>query len=106
MRVRAPPGACMLHTGYSDPSTNLLDRLDASLAEHGAREALLPVVPFRPAPVDARLELRDPEWRATVAGARALAALATSADPLGVRFADAELATLGAALEREEPDPL
>src|SRR6185312_3415157 len=106
MRVRAPPGACMLHTGYSDPSTNLLDRLDASLAEHAAREALLPVVPFRPAQVDVRLELRDPAWRATVRGARALAALTTSTEPLGVRFADAALAALGAALERQEPDAL
>ncbi|HXE46185.1 MAG TPA: arginine--tRNA ligase [Conexibacter sp.] len=96
----------MLHTGYSDPSTNLLDRLDASLAEHAAREALLPVVPFRPAQVDVRLELRDPAWRATVRGARALAALTTSTEPLGVRFADAALAALGAALERQEPDAL
>jgi len=96
----------MLHTGFTDPSTNLLDRLDASLAEHGAREALLPVVPFRPAPVDVRLELRDPAWRATADGARALTALATSVEPLGVHFADAELAALGAALERGEPDAL
>lgn len=96
----------MLHTGFSDPSTNLLDRLDASLVAHGADAALLPVVPFHPAPVDVRLELRDPAWRATAAGAAAIAALATHADPLGVRFGDAELAALGAALERGEPDPL
>lgn len=96
----------MLHTGYSDPSTNLLDALDASLAAHDAREALVTVVPFRPASVDVRLELRDPAWRATAAGRRALAALATSDEPLGLRFADGELAALGAALERGEPDPL
>src|ERR1700739_2067063 len=106
MRVRAPPGACMLHTGYSDPSTNLLARLDASLSAHGADEALLPVVPFRPAPVDVRLELRDPAWRRSAAGRRALSALAVTDAPVGVRFDHTHLASLGAALERGERDPL
>jgi arginyl-tRNA synthetase len=96
----------MRHTGYSDPSTNLLDRLDARLAALGAGEMLLPIVPFRPAPVDVRLETRDAAWCASPAGRRALAALAATEEPLGVRFADAELERLGAALERREPDPL
>jgi len=96
----------MLHRGFTDASTNLLDALDASLAANGADRTLLPVVPFRPAPVDVRLELRDPAWRATAAGRAAVAALATSGEPLGVRFVDAELAALGAVLERGEPDPL
>jgi len=96
----------MLHTGFNDSSTNLLDALDASLVANGAERTLLAVVPFRPAPVDVRLELRDPAWPATTAGRRAVAALATSDEPLGVRFADADLAALGAALERGEPDPL
>jgi hypothetical protein len=95
----------MRHTGYSDPSTNQLDALDARLAAHAASEALLPIVPFRPAPVDVRLELRDPAWSATAAGRRALAALGAD-DGLGVRFDDAALATLGAALESGEADPL
>jgi len=96
----------MLRTGYSDPSTNLLDRLDASLAARGADQALLPIVPFRPAPVDVRLELRDPAWRRSAAGRSALSELAATDEPLGVRFADADLAALGAALERGEHDPL
>ena len=96
----------MLHTGYSDPSTNLLDRLDASLVAHGADEALLPVVPFRPGPVDVRLELRDPAWRDGAAGRRALTALGATDEPLGVRLADADLAALGTALERADRDPL
>jgi arginyl-tRNA synthetase len=79
--------------GYSDPSTNLLDRLDARLAASGAAEALLPIVPFRPAPEDVRLEVRDPTWRAT-------------AERLTVRFADEAIARLGATLERAAPDPL
>src|SRR5215218_3775557 len=106
MRVRAPPGALMRHTGYSDPSTNLLDRLDARLIALAADEALIPVVPFRPAPVDVRLELRDVEWRASAAGHKALAALATTDEPLGVCCADAELELLGVALELGGPDPL
>jgi arginyl-tRNA synthetase len=96
----------MRHTGFSDPPSNLLDRLDERLAAHGASDALLAVVPFRPAPVDVRLECRDPAWRDAPTGRRALAALATGDEPLGVRFADDELATLGSALERAEPDPL
>jgi len=96
----------MRHTGYSDPSTNLLDRLDRRLAALGADETLVPIVPFRPAPVDVRLELRDAAWCASTAGRRALAALAATGEPLGVRFADTELEQLGVALERGEPDPL
>jgi arginyl-tRNA synthetase len=116
----------MRHTGHSDPPTNLLDRLDAHLAAHGASDALLPVVPFRPAPADVRLELRDPAWRASATGDRALAALleggdglavapthagrapasAAAAAGLAVRFVDEALAALGAVLERGEPDPL
>ncbi|HEX4806379.1 MAG TPA: arginine--tRNA ligase [Conexibacter sp.] len=96
----------MLHTGFSDPSTNLLDRLDAAIAAHGAADALVPLVPFRPAPVDVRLEPRDPAWLQTVPGRRALAELASSEEPLGLRFDDGELAGLGAALERGEPDAL
>src|SRR5215218_6400026 len=106
MRVRAPPGALMRHTGYSDPSTNLLDRLDARLAALAADEALIPVVPFRPAPVDVRLELRDAEWCASAVGYSTLAALATTVEPLGIRFADAELERLGVALEHGGPDVL
>jgi len=96
----------MRHNGFSDPSTNLLDRLDERLAAHGAGDALLPVVPFRPAPVDVRLEARDPAWCASEDGVRALAALATRREPLGLRFDDAALAVLGAALEGGDPDPL
>ena len=96
----------MLRTGYSDPSTNLLDRLDASLAARGADTALLPIVPFRPAPVDVRLELRDAAWGDSAAARRTLSELAATDEPLGVRFADADLAALGAALERGEHDPL
>ncbi len=96
----------MLHTWFNDSSTNLLDALDASLVANGAERTLLPIVPFRPAPVDVRLEWRDPAWRATTAGRRVVAALATSDEPLGVRFPDTDLAALGAALERGEPDPL
>ncbi|HEX4804290.1 MAG TPA: hypothetical protein VFU94_00185, partial [Conexibacter sp.] len=93
-------------TGFNDSSTNLLDALDATLLASGAARTLLPIVPFRPAPVDVRLESRDPDWRASAAGRRALAMLATSEEPLGVRFADADLAELGTALERGAPDPL
>ena len=96
----------MRHTGYSDPSTNLLDDLDARLAALGAGEALVPIVPFRPGPVDVRLESHDPSWRASAAGRAALAALGATDEPLGVRFADAELARLGSALERGGPDSL
>ena len=52
----------MRHTGYSDPSTNLLDGLEDRIAAHGAAAALLPVVPFRPAPMDVRFERCDPAW--------------------------------------------
>ncbi len=96
----------MSHTGFSDPPTNLLDRLDAAIAAHDAGDALVSLVPFRPAPVDVRLEPRDPRWLATAPGRRARAALATSDEPLGLRFDDAELARLGAALERGVPDAL
>jgi arginyl-tRNA synthetase len=96
----------MRHTGYSDPSTNVLDLLDARLVALDAHEALVPIVPFRPTRVDARLELRDAGWRASPAGHRALAALGTTEDPLGVCFADAELERLGTVLERGGPDPL
>jgi arginyl-tRNA synthetase len=96
----------MRHTGYSDPSTNALDRLDARLVALDADKALIPVVPFRPAPVDVRFELRDAGWRASAAGSRALGALAATDEPLGVRFADAELERLGVALERGGADPL
>jgi hypothetical protein len=53
-------------------STNLLDRLDARLAALGANEALLPIVPFRPALLDVRLEARDATWLASETGRRAL----------------------------------
>ena len=99
----------MRHTGFSDPATNLLDQLDAQLAAHGAERTLLPVVPFRPAHADVRLELCDPEWAASAGGERALAALAVSGvggNPLSVRLADDALAALGGALERGTPDPL
>ncbi len=96
----------MRHTGFSDPSTNLLDRLDERIATQGAGDALLPIVPFRPARVDVRLELRDTAWCASAGGRRRLAALATTDEPLGVRFADDALARLGTVLERGEPDPL
>jgi arginyl-tRNA synthetase len=101
--------------GFSDPSTNLLDRLDTVLADHGADAALLPVVPFRPAPADVALQVRDPAWCASAAGAPALDALAGMTDPIAVtpgedrfdvRFADERLARLGAALERGGADPL
>ncbi len=96
----------MRHTGYNDPSTNLLDRLDGRLAALGADEALLPIVPFRPAPLDVRLEARDAAWCASETGRRALGVLAAAGEPLGLRFADAELDQVGSALERGEPDPL
>ncbi|HKG37973.1 MAG TPA: arginine--tRNA ligase [Conexibacter sp.] len=96
----------MRDTGHNDPSTNLLDQLDARLAALGAGKALLPIVPFRPAPVDVRLEVCDPRWDASSMGRSALAPLAVTEEPLGVRFADRELERLGAALERGEPDPL
>src|SRR5215217_7067740 len=101
MRVRAPPGACMHPADYNDPATNQLDALDARLAACGAGGALVPIVPFRPAPVDVRLELRDPAWGSSAAGRATLAELAP-----GVRFEDAALAALGAALESGAPDPL
>ncbi|HZV73806.1 MAG TPA: arginine--tRNA ligase [Conexibacter sp.] len=93
-------------TGFSDPSTNLLDRLDARLAADGAQGALLPIVPFRPAPADVRLEVRDPAWAASPAGRAVLASLQRTNGWHIVRFADESLAALGAALERGEPDPL
>jgi arginyl-tRNA synthetase len=96
----------MPFNGFSDPSTNLLDRLDARLDELGARSALLAVVPFRPAEADVRLERRDPEWADSAEGRRALAALAAGGEPLGMRFGEDELAQLGERLERGAPDPL
>jgi len=96
----------MRHTGFSDPSSNLLDRLDERLAAQEAAGALVAVVPFRPAPVDVRLERRDAGWCESAAGRAALAALATEEQPLCVRFEDDELAALGTALEQGEPDPL
>ena len=96
----------MRFNGYSDPSTNLLDRLDERIALLAAREALLPVVPFQPAAVDVRFELRDAAWLSSAAGRTALAELAATTEPLGVRFADAALAELGDALERRTDDAL
>ena len=96
----------MRHAGFSDPSSNALDLLDERLAAHGAGDALLAIVPFRPSAVDVRLECRDPSWRETPTGRRALAALAAVHEPLGVRIPDEELAALGTTLERAEPDPL
>jgi arginyl-tRNA synthetase len=95
----------MPETAYSDPSTNLLDGLDARLDAQAASAALRPVVPFRPTAADVRLELCDRAWGAAPSGRRALTAL-TAGDPPNVRFADDELAALGAALERGDPDPL
>jgi arginyl-tRNA synthetase len=92
--------------GFSDPSTNLLDRVDDRIRALGAADALLAVAPFRPAPIDVRLERRDPAWVDSADGRRALAALAADGEPLGVRFADEQLAQLGERLERGEPDPL
>jgi arginyl-tRNA synthetase len=92
--------------GFSDPSTNLLDQLDERLRVLGAQTAVAAVVPFRPAPIDVRLERRDPAWLDAAAGRRALAALAAGGEPLGLRFADEQLAQLGELLEREQPDPL
>jgi arginyl-tRNA synthetase len=100
---------------YADPATNLLDRLERVLAAHGAHEALLPVVPFRPAAADVELKPRDRAWTGSSAGRRRLEALAATSDPLAVarsqdglrvRFADARLAALGEALERGDRDPL
>ena len=106
----------MRQTLHSDPSTNLLDRLDARLAAHGAAGALLPVVPFRPASEDVRLQLRDPAWQRSAAGQRTLAELeggaedtidfALAHDPRSARFADAALERLGERLERGNRDPL
>jgi len=105
----------MRHEGFNDPSTNLLDRLDVHLAEHGAAAALLPVVPFRPATGDVGLELRDPAWPASPAGRLALAALRQASDPVAfasgesgasIRFADHRLAALGHALEQGGADAL
>lgn len=96
----------MRRNGFSEPSTNLLDRLDDGVAALGGDAALVAVVPFRPAPVDVRLERRDAAWTHSPSGRRALAALAATGEPFGVRFPDWEMARLGAALERGEPDPL
>jgi hypothetical protein len=96
----------MQHNGFSDPSTNLLDRLDDRLRALGAQASLLAVVPFRPAPIDVRLERRDPAWLDSADGRRVLTALTASGEPLGVRFADEQLAQLGELLEGDEPDPL
>lgn len=106
----------MRQTLHSDPSTNLLDRLDTCLAAHGAADALLPVVPFRPAPEDVRIQLRDPAWSRSPAGRRTLArlqddgdgeiAFSLAGDPRSASFADARLAELGERLERGQPDPL
>ena len=117
MWVRAPPGAWMAAAIFSDPATNLLDRLDATIADHGAGGALLTIVPFKPAPADVELRLRDRAWGASAVGARTLAALGDVADPaalaraddddcLAARFASPRLAALGAALEGGGPDPL
>ncbi|HEX7289600.1 MAG TPA: arginine--tRNA ligase, partial [Conexibacter sp.] len=96
----------MRFNGFSDPSTNLLDGLDARLDELGARAALLAVVPFRPAAVDVRLERRNPAWADSADGRRALAALTGGGERLGMRFDDDDLAELGELLERGAPDPL
>jgi arginyl-tRNA synthetase len=105
----------MRQTIHSDPATNLLDRLDDRLAANGAHRALLPVVPFRPAPIDVRLELRDPGWPRTADGRQALAELARCDGDIDfalapgervARFDDVVLAALGEQLERGEPDPL
>jgi hypothetical protein len=105
----------MRHTGFSDPATNLLDRLDERLAAHGAGAALLPVVPFRPAPADVRLRPREPAWLESPGGRRALRALRDEAgageltladEDRRLRFRDAALAELGERLERGGRDPL
>lgn len=112
---RASPG---------EPASNLLDRLDAWLAEHDGADALLALVPFRPAPHDVELRVRDHGWAAAPAGRATLARLAQTVDPVAIeplggrpaaaladgrlhaRFADERLAALGAALERGGEDPL
>jgi arginyl-tRNA synthetase len=96
----------MQFSGFNDPSTNLLDGLDERLRALGAQRKLAAIVPFRPAEADVRLERRDPGWADSPAGRSALAALAASGDPLGLRFDDEGLAQLGETLERDEPDPL
>ncbi len=96
----------MRFNGFNDPSTNLLDRLDDRLCALGARRALVAVVPFRPAAVDVRLERRDADWASSSPGRRALAALVAEAEPLGMRFADEQLARLGERLEAGASDPL
>jgi arginyl-tRNA synthetase len=107
----------MHSAGFSDPSTNLLDRLDATIADHQGGTALLPVVPYRPRDASADVEVKvcDAAWRASVAGTRALASLgqvsdpasfATTGDRLLARFADVRLTALGHALEQGGADPL
>ncbi|HMJ03940.1 MAG TPA: arginine--tRNA ligase, partial [Conexibacter sp.] len=105
----------MRRESFSDPATNLLDRLDASIAEQGADDALLTIVPFRPSPADVDLRVCDRAWGESVAGRRALDVLARSTDPatvslaegrLAARFANVRLAALGTALERGGADPL
>jgi len=96
----------MPFNGFSDPSTNLLDRLEDRIGALGASAALHPVVPFRPVPVDVRLERRDPAWVDSADGRRVLAALGVTDEPLGLRLDDEELAQLGRALEGGAPDPL
>ncbi len=100
---------------FSDPATNLLDRLDATIADHGAGDALLAIVPFKPAPADVELRVRDRAWGASPLGTRTLAALGDATDPvalaraderLAARFASARLAALGTTLERGGADPL
>jgi arginyl-tRNA synthetase len=100
---------------FSDPATNLLDRLDAAIAAQGAEGALLTVVPFKPAAADVDLRVCDRAWGASAAGARALDALAGATDPaavaradgrLAARFANVRLAALGTTLEHGGEDPL
>lgn len=102
-------------TAFTHPATNLLDRLDATIAQHGAGGALLTVVPFKPASVDVHLRVCDRRWRDSAAGARAMEALTELTDPVTVtsagghleaRFANVRLAALGTVLERGDDDPL
>jgi arginyl-tRNA synthetase len=105
----------MRHAGFSDPSTNLLDALDAVISDHDAATALVSLVPFQPEGADVVVKLCDPRWRERPRGRTALEALAQATDPaafapeaegLLAQLSDRRLAALGERLERGGSDPL
>jgi hypothetical protein len=105
----------MRHAGFSDPGTNLLDALDAVLAEHDAATRVVSLVPFEPGPSDVVVKVCDLDWCERPHGRSALEALEALSDPaafvaqdgeLLAQLHDERLAQLGARLEAGGPDPL